>query len=276
MLRRYEQRFAELKRANKKAFVPFTLLGWPNREVSLKMIRQMIDSGASALELGMAFSDPVADGPIIQRAAFETISSGFSVTDAFGLLEDVRKLDDSIPIGILVYYNQVLAKSIEAFFAQAKKAGVDGVLIADLPAESAEEVLPAARSLGVDLILLVSPVTSIGRLDLILSQASGFLYLISRLGVTGMVEPPEDKDLALKNLITEVRARNPIPICAGFGISSRNDALRMFELGVDGVISGSRVIQLAMNNDATNGAIDLSAYYRDILSSCQNALAVEQ
>src|SRR5215470_4156503 len=127
MSTRYDQRFKELQKTNGKAFIPFTLLGWPDRDASLKMIKQMIECGASALELGIAFSDPVADGPVIQKAAYETIASGFSVHDAFALLKDVRRLDEDIPIGILVYFNTVLAQGIDSFFSLAKAAGVDGV-----------------------------------------------------------------------------------------------------------------------------------------------------
>jgi tryptophan synthase alpha chain len=267
---RYEERFNRLKKENNKAFVPFTLLGWPNREESFKMIRQMIESGASALELGIAFSDPVADGPVIQKAAYDTIASGFSVADAFELLKAVRQLDESIPIGILVYFNMVLAKGIETFFLLAKDAGVDGVLIADLPAESAHEVLPAAKARGIDLIFLVSPVTTPARLDIILSQASGFLYLVSRLGVTGTSERSNEKDLALSKLVQEIKQKTTIPICAGFGISSSDDAEKMFALGVDGVISGSRIIQLAQSSEESSGD-QLYDYYREMANACQDA-----
>jgi tryptophan synthase alpha chain len=264
MSKRYEERFNQLKKANGKAFIPFTLLGWPNKDKSLKMIKEMIECGASALELGIAFSDPVADGPVIQKAAYDTIASGFSVHDAFDLLKEIRQLDESIPIGILVYFNTVLAKGIDTFFSLAKSAGVDGVLIADLPAESAHEVHPAAKANGIDLIFLVSPVTTPTRLDIILSKAGGFLYLVSRLGVTGIMERSAERDLALNNLIKQIRQRSSVPICAGFGISSRADAERMFEIGVDGVISGSRVIQLAQSSQR-----DLQEYYKEMSAVCQ-------
>ena len=268
MSTRYEQRFKELQKINGKAFIPFTLLGWPDRGASLKMIKQMIECGASALELGMAFSDPVADGPVIQKAAYETIASGFSVQDAFDLLKDMRRLDETIPIGILVYFNTVLAKGIDSFFSLAKAAGVDGVLIADLPAESADEVLPAAKANGIDLIFLVSPVTTEKRLDTILSKAGGFLYLVSRLGVTGVTERSTERDKALSNLIKQIRQRTSVPICAGFGISSKSDAEKMFGLGVDGVISGSRVIQLAQSS-GDNIHSQLQDYYKEMVAVCQ-------
>jgi tryptophan synthase alpha chain len=268
---RYEKRFADLKASKNGAFVPFTLLGWPSRTKSLAMIKQMIDCGASALELGIAFSDPVADGPVIQRASAETIYSGFSVSEAFELLGDVRKLNGDIPIGILVYFNTILAKGIEPFFARAKQAGVDGVLVADLPAEAAEEVLPFCKKHGIDLIFLVSPLTTAARLDVILAKAGGFLYLVSRLGVTGTIERSKEADLALRSLIEQIKARTQIPICAGFGISSRDDAKQMFDLGVDGVISGSRVIQISQTGES-NSQKDLENYYSEMLNACQGAI----
>ena len=174
---RYKVRFEQLHKSGHKAFMPFTVLGWPDANKSLAIIEQMVKSGVSALELGIAFSDPVADGPIIQSATYETISSGFGVNDAFKLISKVRKLDQNIPIGILVYFNTVLAQGIDKFFVMAKDAGVDGILIADLPVENAVEVIPAAESTGIDLIFIVSPVTNKERLHKILAHASGFLYL---------------------------------------------------------------------------------------------------
>lgn len=269
----YERRFSQIKKDNHKAFIPFTILGWPDKERCLSIIKQMIKSGASCLELGIAFSDPIADGPILQAAAFETISSGFAVKDAFTLVAEVRALDKNIPIGILVYFNTVLAKGIDKFFALAKESGVDGVLIADLPAESAGEVLPAAKKNGVDLLFLISPVTPADRLDKIVSQASGFLYLISRLGVTGTNARSHQKDLSLKNKMDEIRKHTKLPVCAGFGISSPTDAQSMFDVGADGVITGSQVIKIVQTNNFENALKELDKYYADMLAVCKQQLS---
>jgi tryptophan synthase alpha chain len=273
MASKYELRFAQVRQDNGKAFIPFTVLGWPDKKRSLSVIEQMIKSGATALELGIAFSDPIADGPILQAAAFETIASGFSVDDAFALLSEVRALDKNIPIGILVYFNTVLAKGIENFFAVAKESGVDGVLIADLPAENASEVLPAASKAGIDLIFLISPVTSADRLTKITSQASGFLYLISRLGVTGTEARSKTKDLSLKNRIEEIRHHTKLPVCAGFGISSPADAQSMFDAGADGVITGSQVIKIVQSNNFETALEQLDKYYADMLAVCNQQLS---
>jgi tryptophan synthase alpha chain len=267
MSKRYQTRFAQLKTERKRAFMPFTLLGWPNRDTSLALIKQMIDSGASALELGIAFSDPIADGPIIQNAATEVLASGFKLENAFQLLKDVRAIDANIPIGLLVYFNMVLAQGVDKFFRRAKEVGVDGILVADLPAESADEIMPSAKEHEIDPIFLVSPLTSPQRLDTILKHASGFIYLLSRLGVTGTQERTHERDAALKSLIETIHSKTKVPVCAGFGISTPTDAKTMFDLGADGVISGSKVIQLATSNKDSQNFQPVADYYKQMLAT---------
>lgn len=238
---RYAQRFAQLGMRREKAFIPFTLLGWPDRDLSLEIIKLMIDSGASALELGWAFSDPIADGRVIQAAAFETLACGFKVENALELVGDVRKFNAEIPIGLLVYYNMVLAQGVEAFFRAACDVGIDGVLIADLPPENIQEVAPAATKYGIDLIFVVSPLTNEQRLKMILEHAGGFLYIVSRLGITG-TSGGYDKELP--DVIARVRRQSNLPMCVGFGISTPEQARSMIDIGADGVITGSRVIEI--------------------------------
>jgi tryptophan synthase alpha chain len=228
----------------------------------------MIDSGVSALELGVAFSDPVADGPVIARAAFETLESGFKVSDAFSLLQETRKLDQDIPIGLLIYYNVILAYGVQKFFAEAKKAGVDGVLIADLPVENAGEVLPHAQENGIELIFIVAPVTPFARLDKIVATAGGFIYFVSRLGVTGTDKTATGLS-ELKDLIQEIKNRTELPICAGFGVSNKDNARKLFEIGVDGVIVGSRVIEIVRDNP--NFVADLKKLFDEMNLACAEA-----
>ncbi|CAN5173311.1 tryptophan synthase subunit alpha [soil metagenome] len=270
MSKRYQARFDKLKKDNQKAFMPFTVLGWPNKEKSLAIIKTMIESGASALELGFPFSDPVADGPVIAKAAFETLESGFKTADAFSLIAEVRKLDAEIPIGILVYYNNVLAIGVQSFFKQANASGIDGVLIADLPVETAEEVLPIAKANDVDLIFIVSPVTTDERLGKIATIAGGFIYLVSRLGVTGT-----DKSASnlpnLSGLISRLKSQTQLPICAGFGVSNKQTATALFEVGVDGVIVGSRIIEIVRNSSDFKS--ELSQLFGELESSCREANA---
>jgi tryptophan synthase alpha chain len=261
---RYAERFAELAESGQKAFIPFTILGWPNRDTSRRMIQAMIDGGASALELGLAFSDPMADGAVIQQADTETLATGFRVNDALALIGEIRRENPKIPIGLLVYYNLVLARGVEKFFRDVADAGVDGVLIADLPPESASEVIPAAKEAGVQLIFIVSPLTSDKRLQAIAGMAGGFLYVVSRLGITG-VEERYDQDL--ESLLARISTQTNLPACVGFGISTPELARQMATLGADGVITGSRLITLAREhlNDGLEAAI------RDYVQSMQAA-----
>jgi tryptophan synthase alpha chain len=211
---------------------------------------------------------------VIQEAAFETLQSGFTVADGFDLIKQVRMLDAEIPIGVLVYYNLVLKKGLPQFFQAAKDAGVDGVLIADLPVDFNDEVTPIALSYGINPIYLISPVSPESRVRLIAKQASAFIYLLSRLGVTGVNAGSTGDDSRLADLIKLVREETNVPICAGFGISSGQTASRMFDVGVDGVITGSKVIDLARSDGHQQ---KLAAFYSEMLAACgssnRNAIA---
>ena len=262
---RYRARFDQLKKSGAKAFMPFTVLGWPDKAKSLNVIHCMIESGATALELGIPFSDPVADGPVIAKASFEALEKGFKTQDAFDLIFQVRKIDNSIPIGILVYYNVVLAHGLAQFFDHAKAAGIDGVLIADLPVESAHEVLPHARKAGIDLIFIVSPVTTDERLEKICSNAGGFIYLVSRLGVTGTDKSATKMD-DLTHLIDRLHELTTLPVCAGFGVSNKATASKLLKLGADGVIVGSRVIELV--RDHPSPEIELQKLFAELKDAC--------
>ena len=241
MSNRYDRAFARLKDLKQKAFIPFTVLGYPDAKRCLESIELMITAGSTALELGIAFSDPMADGPTIQAATQQVIKNGFTLADAFELLTQIRAAHQNIPIGLLVYYNTVICQGVAEFYRRAKAAGVDGILIADLPPESAAEVTECARANGIQQIFIVSPLTSQQRLARILQFAGGFIYAVSRLGITGV---HEEHDRQLSEILPLVRQNTQLPVCVGFGISSPQKAKKMFELGADGVISGSRIIDL--------------------------------
>jgi tryptophan synthase alpha chain len=261
---RYGKRFSQLRKEGRKAFIPFTLLGWPDRKRSLEIIKGMIGSGATALELGLAFSDPIADGPTIQHAAFETLSKNFKVTDAFDLLREVRRLDAEVPIGLLLYYNIILAHGIDRFFEHAAAAGVDAVLVADLPPEVADEIAPVAKKNNVKLIFIVSPLTTSDRLELVLKHAGAFLYLVSRLGITGA---HERYDTRLKQIIDKVHGSTDLPVCVGFGISTPEQAHAMLALGADGVVTGSRIIDLVGKNIDDSSLESLKSYLSSMVQA---------
>lgn len=265
---RYARRFKAMASEGRKAFIPFTLLGWPTPDVSMAVVKQMIDSGATALELGIPFSDPVADGPVIQEAAAEALLKGFRVDDAMTMLREIRFMDEEIPIGLLVYYNLILARGIERFFGELAEVGVDAVLIPDLPPEAAGEVFPAAQRNGVELIFIVSPLTSDERLSLIAQYAGGFLYVVSRLGITGVEERYDEE---LEALLTRIRSHAQLPLCIGFGISQPHHAEKMFSIGADGVIVGSRIIQLVKQAHQSHGGNEpsaIAAYMAEMIKAC--------
>ncbi len=261
MIQRYAQTFQRLEEEGAKAFIPFTLLGWPTANDSFELLKSLIDGGASCLELGLAFSDPVADGPIIQAAAFETIESGFTLTDAFELLKKVRNYKQTIPIGLLVYYNTVLSQGVEQFYAKAADAGVDSVLIADLPSDCAQEVTEFAAKYDIAPVFIISTLTNDERLANIAKLAKGYLYVVSRLGITGT---HEQYDGDLESLLKRAKNLSPLPLCVGFGISTPEQAKRMISMGADGVITGSRVIQIMRETGAPNS---VEAYTRTMVEA---------
>ncbi len=262
MLDRYA--FSKLKNNGHKAFIPFTVLGYPDTKECLDTIKLMIDAGATALELGIAFSDPLADGPIIQEATQKVIESGFSLSDAFALIQEIRAFNQEIPIGLLVYYNLILACGIDNFYKLAHDAGVDGILIPELPPEAADEVMPYATKYNIKQIFMVSPVTSKERLLKILHFAGGFIYVVSRLGITGIEEKPDEQ---LKNIISPIHETTSLPVYVGFGISSPEQARKILALGADGVITGSKIIELT--SSTTSGS--LKAYLKEMFETCSNA-----
>jgi len=266
MSTRFATRFAELKSQQKKAFIPFTLLGWPTVDESKAILKTMIDAKPAALELGLPFSDPVADGPIIQNASSETLANGFKMPQAFELIKYARSLDAEIPIGLLVYYNTVLAQGEASFFQQMRAAGADACLIADLPPEAAEETHTLAQAAGIDLIFIVSPLTSGDRFKQFAKLAGAFLYVVSRLGITGT---EERFDASLEALIKDIRQHTDLPLCVGFGISKPEHITAMSKQGFDGMITGSRILQVAQEAKATQDDELLKTYISSMIKAAQ-------
>ncbi len=240
-MKTYKQLFSELDRT---ALVPFFVIGDPDFDTSLEIVKKAIDAGADVLELGIAFSDPIADGPTIQKADIRAMRSGITVKKA---LEFVRKVKDykDIPIGLLMYYNLVYQYGIEAFFSDFYQAGVNSVLVADLSIDDADEIAPAATSAGLDTVFIVTPNTSPERMKLIASKTTGFIYMVSVLGVTGS---REDLSEQVEGLIKKLKSLTDVPVCVGFGISKPEHAATIAAAGADGVIIGSRIVRLIEEN----------------------------
>jgi tryptophan synthase alpha chain len=222
------------------AFIAYLVAGHPDPESSSAAAKAVIDGGADILEIGMPFSDPVADGPTIQHAHTRALGAGMTVDRYFESVKGVRGFSD-IPIILMVYCNTVHRRGLERFYREARDAGADGVLIVDMPPEEGTRALAAAREADLDQIFLMSPSTSDERLDLIAGEGSGFLYLASLLGVTGARDRLSGE---ASRLIGRVRRRTRLPLAVGFGISRPEHARALAEAGADGVIVGSAIVQI--------------------------------
>jgi tryptophan synthase alpha chain len=240
-MKTYKELFSRLDRA---ALIPFFVIGDPDFDTSVRIVKTAIDAGADILELGIPFSDPIADGPTIQKADIRARNSGMSVAKA---LEFVRKVKDykDIPIGLLMYYNLIYQYGTEKFFSDFHKAGANSVLVADLSIDDADEIIGPAVSAGLDTVFMVTPNTDTERMKLIASKTTGFIYTVSLFGVTGSREKLSDM---VEGLVRKLKKVTAVPICVGFGISKPEHAAAVAVAGADGVIIGSRIVQLIEEN----------------------------
>ncbi len=234
-----------MKKRKEGFFIPFVVLGDPSYDISLKIIKTLIASGADALELGFAFSDPIADGKTIQAADQRALSRKIFTDKCFSLLKKIRSMNNEIPISLLVYYNLIYQRGIENFYRDAKNAGVDAILASDVPAEEAGPLLSAAKKFKINQIFLVTPTTTASRLRKILKHASGYIYLVSVLGVTGARANIQKRALGL---IKRVRRNTELPIFVGFGISKPGHIKEVIKEGADGAIVGSAIVKIIESN----------------------------
>lgn len=222
----------------KKTFIGFLTAGDPSLEKSLEYILAMEKSGADIIEIGVPFSDPIAEGPVIQNANLRALRAGFTLPDAFTLVEKVREVSD-VPLLFLTYANPVFHYGYEAFCAKCEQIGLDGLIIPDMPYEESGEIKGVARAHGVDIITLIAP-TSRHRIPTIAKDTDGYIYLVSSMGVTGM---RSSFSTALPDLIAEIRRETDTPVAIGFGIHTREQVVEYQSLA-DGVIVGSGIVKI--------------------------------
>lgn len=244
-MNRYQKLFDKLKQDKRGAFVPFVPVGDPNPELSLKIIQTLIDAGADALELGIPFSDPMADGPTIQNANIRAFHGGITVDKCFAMLTQIRKDNADIPIGLLIYANLVFKQGIDNFYAKCAQAGVDSVLIADLPVEYASEFTQYAEKHGIAPIFICPPNADDEVMKKIARQGKGYTYLVSRAGVTG-TENRANKPLT--HLLKKLVEFNAPPAIQGFGISDPSQVSEAIQSGAAGAIAGSATVKLIEKN----------------------------
>lgn len=234
-------RFKEhIEEGMRPLFIPFITAGDPTPEATVDLAVLLQEAGANAIELGIPYSDPLADGPVIQRASKRALKQGMTLKKAISLVPEMRKKGVQIPIIIFTYYNVLLQLGEDQFFARARENGIDGLLVPDLPFEESGGLREAAQSENLPLISLVAPTTSERRLREIVSHAQGFVYCVSSLGVTGVREGEFRKDVY--DFLANVKRLSPVPVAVGFGISNVQQIERLKEY-CDGVIVGSALVR---------------------------------
>ena len=243
---RIEARFARLRAEGRKALVPFITAGDPSREATVAVMHALVAAGADLIELGVPFSDPMADGPVIQRSSERSLGRGVGTADVFGFVRDFRRDDHDTPVVLMGYLNPVEMRGAAAYAAQARDAGVDGVLLVDLPPDEAAPTRAAFNAAGLELISLAAPTTSDARLPRLAGEAQGYLYYVSFAGVTGASITDASQ---VGERCARLRALSPVPVLIGFGIKDAASAAAMAPLA-DGVVVGSALVE------AVSGASD--------------------
>jgi tryptophan synthase alpha chain len=260
------QKFAELKSANKKAFITYVMASDPSFEQSEKIVNTIANSGADILEIGMPFSDPAAEGVTIQKAAIRALNANGSIKNTFQLVENFRKQNQSTAIILMGYLNPILNYGIENFINKSKSLGVDGFIIVDLPPEEEAEFTKFSIPSGLSLIRLLTPTTTKERAKKILQNSSGFAYYVSVTGVTGQKTAVKD-DVAKH--IKELKTITDLPICVGFGIKTPQ-AAKDFASVSDGIIVGSAIIDLVDSNQ--NNSDYMLDRIKNFVSEISNAV----
>ena len=243
---RITRRFAALKAEGRAALVTFTMAGDPDGSASLDILRALPAAGADLIELGMPFTDPMADGPAIQAAGLRALDAGMTLTATLAMVEAFRDGDQETPIILMGYYNPIYIHGVERFLTEAREAGVDGLIVVDLPPEEDAELCLPARQAGLNFIRLATPTTDAERLPAVLANTSGFLYYVSIAGITGTATPSTD---SVATAVRRFKAKTDLPIAVGFGVNTAENAAAI-AASADAVVVGSAIIK------ALQGSLD--------------------
>jgi len=247
-------------RAKHIALIPYITVGYPTVETTLKAVPLFASTGCDIIELGIPFSDPLADGATIQRASYEALRQGVTPKVCLEVAQELRRRVE-IPLVFMTYYNPVLKFGVEQFCSKCTEVGIDGLIIPDLPPEEGKELEKSTKKHRLDLVYLLSPASTKERIRLVTSRSSGFIYLVSLTGVTGARDKlPEE----LEGFVASVRDRTQKPLCVGFGVSTAEQARRVGKVA-DGVIVGSRIIQLLDEDKSLGNACSFIKCLREAL-----------
>ena len=246
MTTRIDARFAQLKHDGRSAFVTFVMAGDPDPETSLAIVKALPQAGADIIEIGMPFTDPMADGPSIQAAGLRALKAGMTLKKTLAMVGAFRKSDDTTPLVLMGYYNPIYIYGVDKFLVDARAAGVDGLIIVDLPPEEDEELCLPAMKAGLNFIRLASPTTDDKRLPAVLANTSGFVYYVSINGITGAAAADSG---AVGEAVARIKRHTDLPVCVGFGIRTA-DAAHAIAERADGAVVGTALI------DALRGSLD--------------------
>lgn len=238
MTTRIDRRMAKLKAEGRPALVTYFMGGDPDYETSLRVMRALPKSGSDVIELGMPFSDPMADGPAIQAAGLRALKNGQTLAKTLQMASDFRKDDDDTPIVMMGYYNPIYAYGVERFLTDAKASGIDGLIVVDLPPEMDKELCIPALKAGINFIRLATPTTDDARLPKVLENTSGFVYYVSMTGITGSALPDTSK---VGTAVARIKALTDLPVCVGFGVKTAEQA-RAIGASADGVVVGTAIV----------------------------------
>jgi tryptophan synthase alpha chain len=254
---RLARTLAGLRARGRCALIPYIMAGDPNPQATERLVDTLVASGADVVELGVPFSDPIADGPINQRAGLRAIAQGMGLRPALEVVTRLR-LRATVPLAFMTYYNLIFQYGVERFCRDATAAGLDGLIVADLPPEEGGELIAAARQVDLATVFLLAPTSTDARIRAVADACTGFVYCVSRTGVTGVRdELPE----GLRELVLRIRQQTAVPICVGFGLS-RPGQVREVASVADGVIVGSAIVQ--MIEDAPEERARVGAFVRDL------------
>ena len=246
MTTRFDNCFAELKREGRAAFVTFVMCGDPDIETSLEIVNALPGSGADIIELGMPFTDPMADGPSIQAAGLRALKAGTTLKKTLDVVRRFRESNDKTPIILMGYYNPIYIHGVDKFLSDAKAAGVDGLILVDMPPEEDEELCIPALKAGLNFIRLATPTTDDKRLPAVLANTSGFVYYVAVTGITGSAAADSAK---VAQAVARIKRHTKLPVCVGFGIRTAEQA-RAIAANADGAVVGTALV------DAIRGSLD--------------------
>jgi tryptophan synthase alpha chain len=236
---RIDETFARLRSLNRKGFVAFVMAGDPDPDTSLALIRGLPGAGVDLIEIGMPFTDPMADGPAIQRAGARALGAGQTLTRTLEMVRAFRAGDTTTPIVLMGYYNPIYARGVETFLAEATEAGIDGLIVVDLPPEEDAELCLPARAAGLNFVRLATPTTDDRRLPRVLENTSGFVYYVSITGITGAAAADA---AAVAPEVARIKRQTRLPVCVGFGIRTPEAAAAIAGIA-DGAVVGSAIVE---------------------------------